>query len=302
MDTNVCEKFENVWGKFPDKLTSDNEYDFKKENFLEGYCDNYECNTNYGKLNAGFFYLLNQFIGSSGSLYNVENNINVVEYIILWLSYMLNLKSTQDDTITNLNNFYKVNVNKHEKYNSFIDLINNKKELMNISKDKVPKLYNLFKILCEMYTKFDEDTSICTKCSEQANKFDKQYEELYKDYNSTNDSSYNQLLCTLSIDYNKLKSKCSNCSSFPEIEKPKKCVENFKQNPEQAAQRLEQISEDASSSSSITNKLFTVLSIFGAIAFFLGISYKYSLFGFRKRFQKQKLREKLKNIKKRMNQ
>ncbi|EAA16927.1 putative yir4 protein [Plasmodium yoelii yoelii] len=291
----------SVWEFFPDELGTNGEYQFKTENFLDSYCNDYECGTNYGKLNAGFFYLLNKFFWSSGSSYDEQNIINVVEYIILWLSYMLNLKSTEDDTITNLNNFYKVNVNKHEKYNSFIDLINNKKELMNISKDKVSKLYNLFKILCEMYTKFDEDTSICTKCSEQANKFDKQYEELYKDYNSTNDSSYNQLLCTLSIDYDNLKSKCSNCSSFPEIKKPKKCVENFKQNPERAVQRLEQISEDASSSSSITNKLFTVLSIFAAIAFFLGISYKYSLFGFRKRFKKQQIREKIKNIKKRIN-
>ncbi|WBY56207.1 PIR protein [Plasmodium yoelii yoelii] len=44
-----------------------------------------------------------------------------------------------------------------------------------------------------------------------------------------------------------------------------------------------QTSEVISSSSSIANKLFIVLSTFGAIGIFLGISYKYSLFRSQKR-------------------
>ncbi|EAA22619.1 putative yir4 protein, partial [Plasmodium yoelii yoelii] len=79
-------------------------------------------------------------------------------------------------------------------------------------------------------------------------------------------SSYIQLLSTLLTDYNNFINKYSvNCpnSSFPTIEKAEKFVGS-----------IEQISEVASSNSSIGNKLFIVLSIFGAIAFFLGISYK----------------------------
>ncbi|CDU18693.1 PIR protein [Plasmodium yoelii] len=281
MDAKVCEKFDNVWEFFPDELGTNGEYEFKEKNFLDSYCYNGECSSDFGKINAGFFYLLNQFFESSGLSYNVQNNTNVVEYIILWLSYMLNLKSTQDDSITNLNNFYKVNVDKHKKYNSFIDPINKKKELMNISKDKVSKLYKLFKILCEMYTKIDEDNKNCNKYLNDDNQFDKIYKEL------NNDSSYSQLLTTLSTDYNKLKEKCKNISSSQ---------------PKGTEHILVQSSVDISSSSSIGNKLISVLSIFGAIGFLLGISYKYSLFGFRKRFQKQKLREKIKNIKKKMNQ
>ncbi|EAA21555.1 putative yir3 protein [Plasmodium yoelii yoelii] len=56
-----------------------------------------------------------------------------------------------------------------------------------------------------------------------------------------------------------------------------------------------------SSSLSIVNKIIIALSIFSAITIFLGIFYKCSLFVLRKRAQKQHLREKLKNIKKRMN-
>ncbi|ETB58570.1 hypothetical protein YYC_03852, partial [Plasmodium yoelii 17X] len=174
---------------------------------------------------------------------------------MIWLCYMLNLKSTKDDNITNLNSFYKINIENHEKYNSFIKLINKKKELMNISKDKVSKLYNLFKILCEMYTKIDEDSKNCNIYLKDDNQFTKMYKEISNDHYVTNDSSYNQLLSTLSTDYDKLKNECEKVLSSQ-------------------LKEIKQSSEDASSSSSIGNKLISVLSIFGAIGFLLGISYK----------------------------
>ncbi|CDS44850.1 YIR protein, partial [Plasmodium yoelii] len=243
---------------------------------------------------------------------NVKNNINAVEYILIWLSHMLNLKDKQGNI---LKTFYNVYIYNQEKYKNPIngvdgcrnynDLIYTKKELMEITNEKLSKFYAPFKSLCNMYSRFNDRTSDCTNCLNDANEFVKTYNKLNGDSSITNDSSCNKLLCTLSNDYDNFKKKysdvkCSNLS-FPAIAKPKNCVEIFKQNPEQPVQRLEQFSQDASSSSSITNKVFTVLSIFGAIAFFLGISYKYSLFGFRKRFQKQKLREKIKKIKKKMN-
>ncbi|VTZ73996.1 PIR protein [Plasmodium yoelii] len=300
MNKEVCEKFDNLWYKFPDELDSDKNYQFETQNFLDNYCFNYECSSDYGKINAGFFYLFNGLFGVSGVFNSWEtSNINIVEYIMIWLCYMLNLKSTEDDNITNLNNFYKANIEKHKNYNSFIELINKKKELMNISSDQVYKLYKLFKILCEMYTKIGEDNKKCNNYLNDANKFFDEYQKLLNDKDTDNgNNSYNQLLCTLSTDYDNLKSKCSDSSSFPEIKTPKNCVKRS----EQSSQLISaQNSESIAQSPSIGNKLFIVLSIFGAIAFFLGISYKYSLFGFRKQFQKQKLRGKLKNIKKRMN-
>ncbi|ETB60843.1 hypothetical protein YYC_02126 [Plasmodium yoelii 17X] len=285
MNKELCQKFENVWDKFPDELDSNNKYQFETQNFLDSYCYGDECSSDYGKINAGFLYLLNKLCGVSGLFKSCEtSNINVVEYIMIWLCYMLNLKSTKDDNITNLNNFYKTNIKNHNNYSSFIELINKKKELMNISKDKVSKLYKLFKILCEMYTKFDEDNKNCNNYLNDNNKFFDEYQKLLNDSDTGNGNSYyNQLLSTLSTDYDKLKNECKKISSS----QPKETMQS---------------SEDTSSSSSIGNKLISVLSIFGAIGFLLGISYKYSLFGFRKRFQKQKLREKIKNIKKKMNQ
>ncbi|WBY57711.1 PIR protein [Plasmodium yoelii yoelii] len=262
-------------------------------------------------MNAVFFYLINKFFGPSGLFNNnVKNNINAVEYILIWLSHMLNLKENNGNILTI---FYNVYIKNQDKYKNTIDgvdgcrnyddLIYTKKELMNITNEKLSKFYAPFKSLCKMYSRFNDRTSDCTKCLSDANEFVETYNKLNGDSSITNDSSYNKLLCTLSNDYDNFKKKYSDVkcpnSSFPAIEKPKKCVQSFEQSSHLI---LEQISEDAPSSSSITNKLFIVLSIFGAIAFFLGISYKYSLFGFRKRFKKQQIREKIKNIKKKMNQ
>ncbi|VTZ78721.1 PIR protein [Plasmodium yoelii] len=284
MNKEVCEKFDNVWEAFPDELGTNGEYQFKTTNFLDSYCYNSECSSDYGKINAGFLYLLNKLCGVSGLFNSCEtSNINVVEYTMIWLCYMLNLKSTKDDNITNLNNFYNTNIKNHNNYSSFIELINKKKELMNISKDKVSKLYNLFKILCQMYTKIDEDNKKCNNYLKGDNEFFVEYQKLLNDSDTGNGNSYySQLLSTLSTDYDKLKNECEQILSS----KPKEIKQSY---------------EDTPSSSSITTRLFTVLSIFGAIGFLLGISYKYSLFGFRKRFKKQQIREKIKNIKKRIN-
>ncbi|ETB56481.1 hypothetical protein YYC_05554 [Plasmodium yoelii 17X] len=255
MDKDVCEKFDNVWEAFPDKLTSDNKYQFETRNFLDSYCGDNNCSTDYGKINAGFLYLLNKFWGASGLFKSCEtSNINVVEYIMIWLCYMLNLKSTKDDSFTNLNNFYNANIKNHNNYNSFIELINKKKELMNISNDKVSKLYNLFKILCQMYTKIDEDNKKCNNYLKGDNEFFVEYQKLLNDSDNGN-SYYNQLLSSLSTDYDKLKNECEKILSS----KPKEIKQSY---------------EDTSSSSSIGNKLISVLSIFGAIGFLLGISYK----------------------------
>ncbi|CAD2112232.1 CIR protein PIR protein [Plasmodium vinckei] len=58
------------------------------------------------------------------------------------------------------------------------------------------------------------------------------------------------------------------------------------------------VSEFTPSNSSTSSKLIPVLSIFVVIPIFLGIAYKYSLFGVDKLFQRQYLRKKLKKVKK----
>ncbi|EAA18850.1 putative yir4 protein [Plasmodium yoelii yoelii] len=298
----------SIWDFFPDKLTSDKQYDFKKENFLDGYCDSYRCDSDFEKISAGLFYLLNQFFGPSGLFKNNAKNKNdIFDYIMIWLTYMLNLKENKSNN--SLQYFYEIDIKNNQKYtnsitgfteyNNYKDLLENKK-IVNIDINNMSKFYDAFKSLCTMYNGFNDSTSDCTKYLDDANEFVNKYKELSKGSSIANDSFCNKILCTLSNDYDNFKKKCKDSSSFPTIDKSNitsKCTEQTsEQNLISAV-----ISEDMASSSSIGNKLFTVLSIFGAIAFLLGISYKYSLFGFRKRFQKQKLREKIKNIKKKMN-
>ncbi|ETB59974.1 hypothetical protein YYC_02814 [Plasmodium yoelii 17X] len=299
MNKQVCEKFENLWNDFPDKLENNKYHEFKNNNFLNGYCDGNKCDSDFEKISAGFFYFLGGFFGGS-DLFNFDEKSknDIFDYIMIWLSYMLNLK----ENISNdsLQYFYDKGIKIHQKYTnpiagfaeytSYKDLLD-KKNIKNMNIKNMSKFYAPFKSLCNMYNEFNDNMTDCKKCLNYANEFSIKYKELNGDSSITNDNSYNKLLCTLSNDYDNFKKKYKDSLSFPTIEKPKNCV-----------QRLEQISQDASSSSSITNKLFIVLSIFGAIAFFLGISYKYSLFGFRKRFKKQQIREKIKNIKKKMNQ
>ncbi|ETB61162.1 hypothetical protein YYC_02088 [Plasmodium yoelii 17X] len=294
MNKQVCEKFKNVWTNFNDKLI-EGKYKINDDGDFKQYCSSQNCVNELEKINAGCLYLFDAFFKDSNLFKSVaKSNIDIVDYIMVWLIYMLSLM--QNESKNSLHHFYTTNINNQENYTNSIknvegysnykDLILKKHNLTNrdMYNNIISELYDAFKLLCEMYIEFDEKTSNCTKFSEKANQFVNKYEELNKDSNNTYGSSYNKILSTLSTDYNKLKDKCSNIPSITEI----------------ATKRYSQMSGDTSSLS-IGNKLFIVLSIFGAIAIFLGISYKYSLFGFRKRFQKQKLREKLKNIKKRMN-
>ncbi|WBY54887.1 PIR protein [Plasmodium yoelii yoelii] len=302
---SIKNSFPNYWGK-----TGDYKFIINGK-ILNGYCFGNNCDNDLEKINAGCLYLFDAFFENSDLFMSVANsNIDIVEYIIIWLSKVLN--RIKNEHGNSLKFFYDIYIKNHDKYknpiygvenhyNSYKDLID-KKNMMNINIKEISKLYDAFTTLCMMYVEFNEKSSNCKKYLEEANKFVDQYKKLEGDSSITDKSSYTQLLFTLLNDYNNFINKCSgincpNISSFPSIEK----AENDIRSSEQIVQKLEHVSEDPSSSSSITSNLFIVLSIFGAIAFFFGISYKYSLFGFRKRFQKQKLREKIKNIKKRMN-
>ncbi|CDU20338.1 PIR protein [Plasmodium yoelii] len=270
-------------------------YKFNDDTNFKGYCTG-DCDNDLDKINAGCLYFFNAFFKNSDLFSKYANNyMNIVEYIMIWLSYMLTLKENNSSSVSHLQHFYDTYINGSGDYkqsingvkdnSSYMDLLNKKNYFLNIDIKDISKLYDAFQSLCKMYTGFDENMSNCTNCLQYAKKFAENIEEINKKPNIVNNSSYKQILYTLSTDYYNLKNNCKNCSSFPEIETSIYAL----------------TSEDASSSSSIASKLFIVLSIFAALPIFLGISYKYSLFGFRKRFQKLKLREKIKNIKKRMN-
>ncbi|SBW38092.1 BIR protein [Plasmodium berghei] len=297
MNKDVCSNFLY--------LTTNLKYDSSNKNYqiingdhLKKHCDNENCGSDLEKISAGCLYFFNEFFGSSSVFESVaKNNINIVDYIIIWLSYMLNLK--ENDYNNSLNHFYTTYINNEkyknpidgvEAYSNYKNIIEKKHDLTKMNIKDISKFYDSFILLCEMYTAFNDDNKNCTNCSEKANKFVEKYKELNS--NNNKGSSYDKILSTLSTDYDNLKNKCSNIASFPKIN----TSTNTEKGPEKASvQNSAQTSEVTSLSSSIGNKLIPVLSIFGAIAFFLGIGYKYSLFKSRKRSRKQHLREKLKN-------
>ncbi|VTZ78671.1 PIR protein [Plasmodium yoelii] len=292
MDIVLCTRFSTLRAFYPDELGKSTTHDFHQNGNIKNYCPNQKCNTDLDKINAGCLWLLDQLF-----VKNKKSDINIADYIIIWLSYMLNLKN--DNNINNVNTFYDEYINKGEEYKkstvdftgckSYIELINKKKNLMTINIENISKFYAAFKPLCNMYTELNANDTTDKSYLENANKFVEKYNELNEVSDITEDSPYYQVLSTLSNDYNNFKEFCNSsnvdCNDIQSLS-PIKIKENSVQD---SGQKFE-----ATSSSSITNKLIPVLSIIGIIGFLLGISYKYSLFGFRKRFQKQQIREKLK--------
>ncbi|ETB59988.1 hypothetical protein YYC_02381 [Plasmodium yoelii 17X] len=281
MNKQVSKLFYAIRNSLPNKLDNNGNYQFIiNESILNGYCNSKKCSNNLEKINAGCLYLFDAFFKDSSVFESVaKGNINIVEYIIIWLSHMLiPIKNDNNDSIEFFyktyidNDKYKNSINGVTVYKDYKDLID-KRDLINMDIKSIYKFYDAFNTLCLMYVEFDEDSPDCKKYSDKAKEFVKNYKKLKGDSSITENSLYNKILSTLLTDYNNLKDKCSDSSSFPSIETTDNSMQSFGQ-----------ISEDTSSSSSIANKLLIVLSIFGAMAFFLGISYKVNNKEFKKYF------------------
>ncbi|CDS44027.1 PIR protein [Plasmodium yoelii] len=271
LTSTVCEEFDSLREKFPDELDDPVKY-MSTSGTLKQHCPDKECKTYNNIVNGGFLWLLDTFYdGKSVFSYYADGKIDIVVYIMMWLGYKLNHKlNTQ---FSNINEFYNTHMKNYygyakkidyvDDYNSYNDLINKHNYVFNIPNEHMSKFYDAFKSLCKLYTECDNIESDYNSYLEKTQEFVKKYEQL-KDLDINKNESYGKLFSILSNDYDNLKNKCYY---FPPL---------------------------------LTYSLISIALIFVAIPIFLGISYKYSLFGFRKRFQKQKLREKIKNIMKKM--
>ncbi|VTZ78719.1 PIR protein [Plasmodium yoelii] len=281
MDKDVCKKFKDLRDAFSDNLNASGNYEFTNNENFDEYCTDNKCNDNLGKINAGFFYLLDAFF-KDNSVFNsvAKSNINIVEYIMIWLSYMLYFTIIDENSSIDL--FYKTYINNYNKYNqeivgvtdynSYKDLIYKKQNLMSISIIDMSYFYDAFILLCDMYIAFNNQSPNCDNYLNNAKKFVEMYDALNEDYYSGKGSPYNQLLSTLSNDYCNLKNKCNQFPTLPTY-----------------SRRFV-----------IKRTLIPIAFMIVALSIFLGIEYKYSSLGFRKRSQKQCLREKIKNIMKKM--
>ncbi|ETB57394.1 hypothetical protein YYC_04294 [Plasmodium yoelii 17X] len=285
MNKEVCKKFQDVWTNLEYDSSSES-YKFINDKYFIQYCTDGKCGEDIDKINAGCLYLFNEIFGSPSSFsFIAKGNTNIVEYIMIWLSYMLS--QTKSGENKSLNEVYTKHIENDERYKKEItgvtayknykDLIDKKEDLMSIYVKDMSKFYYVFTLLCMMYGEFDEKNLNCYSFSGIANDFAKEYDELNENYNNGKGSPYNQLLSTLSNDYNNFKNKCNDAefSNFPSL-------------PTYSRRLV------------IKRTLIPIAFILVAVSILLGIAYKYSLLGFRKRSQKQYLREKIKNIKKKL--
>ncbi|SBW38091.1 Plasmodium variant antigen protein Cir/Yir/Bir, putative, partial [Plasmodium berghei] len=200
-------------------------------------------------------------------------------YAILWLSYKLNQK-IQNGT-TKLHDFYTEHIKTNSKYEEKIptnsgykinqSVIENKIKSMNMNIKDISNFYDPFKSLCNMYIEVDASNR-CMTCLKNAGAFFENCEKLKNTLDITKGSSYSQLWYSLSNDYDKFKDKYNSvkCSDVPSLV--------------------------ACPPSPVTkNTLISTAIIFFAASILLGVYYKHSLFGFRRKVQKN-LRKKLKSL------
>ncbi|CDU16189.1 PIR protein [Plasmodium yoelii] len=312
----LCRDFETIWKFFSDELNNSKEYYFNS-GMLKNYCPSNNCDTNIKKINAGCLWLFNAFFGRSGTSNYGDRYKDVVLCIMIWLSYKLSLNPS--DNITTLKDFYSNNIENNEEYDkhkpndenytNYKKMIDEMKDYMDINISHMSKFYELLKLLCNMNTantKKDNDSVFL----QYANQFVNKYEELFNDDNNNDNNSYNKVLGVFSKYYNNFGSNTlfsntpKNLPPLPTEKTGKKGEAVDSKATEitvssSGTDKSNHVKENPSSNitlpgSSLVNKLIPVLSILFAIAIFWGIAYKYSLFGFRKRAQKQYLRKKLK--------
>ncbi|VTZ68196.1 CIR protein [Plasmodium chabaudi chabaudi] len=272
----------------------------------EGMKTNGECDSNIQNVNSAIIKLLTYFKSVVDDI--LEDN-KLSEYAILWLCYKLNLMSYEG--ISNINDFHNKYIKDKESdiqkivdveaYNIYKDLINKKGDLVNMDIKIMSKFYETLKFLCKLYTGCNEKETNYPNCSQDANAFVKEFQKLNDDCNITGNNSYSQILYSLSTDYKNLKNdcakKCTGCKdipTLPNIKTPQNSIECSAQiRVQDKGESPGQGSEAILSGSSVASKLIPALLVF-AMPVFLGIAYKYSLFGFGKRSQKRYLRENIK--------
>ncbi|CAD2099370.1 CIR protein PIR protein [Plasmodium vinckei petteri] len=269
IDGYFGEKDAGNGGRVEHENSSIHQYCPYNSTFESGFCMNY-----LYKASSGVINLLDNLKN-----YGLEYD-KLAEYAILFLSYKLNQHSEHKYKSANLNDFYTNHIGKNTFYDKKIkdngptykNIIYQKKDLMDIK--KISKFNVLFSILFSFYNGIKSNNLDCTNLSQKANEFAQNFEKLNDDSNINGNTSYSKLLSTLSDDYNHLKNNYDNNNScnFPPLPKVK----------------------------TPPSKLIPALSTVSVIPVFLGIAYKYSLFGIDKLFQRQYLRKKLKKVKKKL--
>ncbi|ETB58704.1 hypothetical protein YYC_03530 [Plasmodium yoelii 17X] len=291
-----CNNFDTLWKLFPDDLNASGNYNFPSGLFKK-YCSSEKCEGDANIVNAGCLWLFNEFFSKTGTTSYHDVYKDVVVCIMIWLSYRLNQKP--ENGIKTLNDFYSDHIeNNNEytkdklndpKYNSYKEIIDEIKEYMNIDIIHISKFYKLLKLLCDMNTSYKNNNS--NKISEDGKKFVDEYGRLFNDIdNNIDNSSFSKVLLVLSncytnfgkgtyfnnmsINLTPLPTKKTPQKDNVESSKETKTTESLNETGKPDIATITLSPNNALSDSSLVSKLIPVLSIFGVIAIFLGISYK----------------------------
>ncbi|SCL92375.1 CIR protein, partial [Plasmodium chabaudi adami] len=198
----------------------------------------YDCNDYFQLVSCGFIYLQITLKEKC----KLEDD-KLAEYVILWLSYKLN--KYKQHNFAKLNDFYTNYIEKNKCYNKNIngddgltykDIIDKKKDLMDMNIKEISKFNGLFNILFYLYNLFHDKILNCEKNLNLATNFADIFEGLNEDSNNKENSLHSQILSTLSDDYNNLinkyGNKCPNFQSLSQLTPKNKPVESSLQTSE----------------------------------------------------------------------
>ncbi|ETB56469.1 hypothetical protein YYC_05556, partial [Plasmodium yoelii 17X] len=225
---DICGIFQKVT-KNLEYNSNNGKYNFNDDTDFKNYCDNGNCREETDKISAACLYFFDAFFKNSDNFVSVaKSNTNIVEYIMIWLSYTLNRTNSVENK--RLNEFYNKYINGGEKYKKDIegvtgytnykDLIDRNYYLLTMDKNIIYKLYDALTSLCSMYFNDAGHIPTCEECMKDANNFVTKYEEVINDPNITKNRLYSKvlsILSTLSTDYDNLKNNIADSSSLPSI-------------------------------------------------------------------------------------
>ncbi|ETB59977.1 hypothetical protein YYC_02817 [Plasmodium yoelii 17X] len=227
MDKDVCGTLIPLRDAFS-YVEEDGSYRFTTvEDFIE-YCTDGKCDDDTDKINARCLHVFDAFFKNKSAFETAaKGNIYIVQYILIWLSYVLSLIESEENDI--IGSFYKKYINADNKYNnnidyivgykSYKDLIDRNKYLLSMDMSIISKLYDAFNTLCDTYIEFGTNNSDCTQDSEKAHQFVEKYKKIIIDHNIGENIRYFHVLINLLTDYDNLKKNCEKLPSTPDIKK-----------------------------------------------------------------------------------
>ncbi|SCL83295.1 CIR protein [Plasmodium chabaudi chabaudi] len=221
MTLNLCNALKDIEEFLPDSLSSESK-DVNR-NLYKTYCPidqrgKQECRTDGERIDAMFKFLLQTlFVNNEEDLESENQNNEYSEYALLWLSNKIKKFKYQNNM--HVLDFYFTFIKNDNWYNDFRNKINEKNKIMKIEIGQMYNLYELFTILCNAITNYNDDPSNCSECSNFINKWKERSKGLVdKKTKVFEDEQYCDMLRILKNAYENFRKGTNNQNGLPELE------------------------------------------------------------------------------------